>query len=251
VLPAVPRLGRLLMIGTFVAVVAARAAAAPSGPRTLAAAEAEALLRQAARVDPQAARVLKRVAAGYGKLTSLRSAGRSGDVGALASLKRPLFFHLVRRTPEGELVALAVCDGRRYYEYTERTRRYVEREAALLTRVAVPPNVRPFLAGDRLTEPMVALDGKPAVRDYRFRYGGRRSVGNKRADVLSVSTMTRGRGGTWQTFEGTRWYDAVSGLLLRTTTGARTTDYQNKLNPALKTDDFRWRPIPGAVKGLG
>jgi len=244
-MPLIPLL--LLLAG---APSPARPAGAPA-VKQLTGPQAIALLQKPAALDAASSRVLQRVALAYSRLKSLESVTLTPEVKAIARLKRPRYYHYLQAKPEGELIALAISDGRRYYEYSERTRQYRERDAAFLNRVTLPANVRMFFPGQTAGAPMVGLDGEPAVRDYAFRYLGREKVRGKPADVLSVSTMLRSGRDTWVSYDNKRYYDAATGLLVRMVNGARVTDIQNRVNLNMPTEGFRWKPIPGALKGFG
>lgn len=223
----------------------------PPAVRTLAAAEAGALLRKPVRMDPAAARVMKRVEAGYGRLQSLKTVSRGGPLVATALLKRPRYYQFVQKTGEGQLIALANSDGRTYREYSAAKRQYLEREITLLDRLALPLNVRLFFPAQTPGGTMVGLHQQPTARDYAFRHVGREKLRGKPVDVIRVSTMSRSREGSWRTFESTRYYDAATGLLLRAVSGKNTIEITNTPNPKLTPEEFRWRPIPGAVRGFG
>ncbi len=218
--------------------------------RSLSPAEAARLLRGPVDADPAASRVLARVTAAYRGLGSLETTSQDGQVASVVRLKRPRLYHNLQRTRTGMLLGVAVSDGARYYEYTESRKSYVERQASLLDRLMLPPHARLFFAAQEPGTVMTDLDGKPAVREYRFRYSGRQRIRGVAADTLRISTMTRVAGGGWNSFESTRSYDAKSSLLIRAVNGRRTVDVMNRPNPPLPTERFRWRPIPGATKAL-
>lgn len=221
------------------------------GPRSVPDAQARSILAGPAQMDPESRGVMERVSRAYGALKSLETITRGGPVEAIGRLKRPRLYHFLQKKKEGELVALAISDGKRYYEYTERTRNYIEREAAVLGRLTLPANVRLFFTGQQPGSVMVGLDGKPAVREYSFRYLGQERVAGKPAHVLRVSTLARGPSGAWSTFHSRRYFDAGTHLLRRIVNGARVLDVENRINPELPTAGFRWQPIPGATKGFG
>lgn len=240
-----------LTLAVAVSCCAATGAAPPNaGLRPLSPAEAQALLERPVQIDPKAATVMARVTASYRRMQALESLARTGRSVSVARLKRPRLYHFLQSKPDGELIALAVSDGTRYYEYTERTRQYLEREAAILDALTLPVNVRFFFAAQRPGGIMRGLDGKPSVREYAYRYQGREKVSGHAADVLTVSTLTRGPEG-WRAFEGTRAFDARTGLLLRSVNGGNRVLFENHVNPKLPTESFRWKPIPGATKGFG
>jgi len=230
----------------------AAATAQPSRPaKTLTPAQAKAILSKPAQMDVGSARLMKRVKAAYAKLASLESVSRGGPLEAIVHVKRPRLYHLTQQKKDGELVAFAVCDGKKYYEYTERNRQYLERDPGVLDRLALPLNVRFFFTAQQPEAVMVGLTGQPTVRDYAFRYSGRQKAGAKPADVVVVSTLSRASDGTWRSFDSTRYYDAATGLLVRAVSGNSAIEIINRPNPKLKDKDFRWRPPPNAVRGFG
>lgn len=221
------------------------------GPSRVSDAAARSILSAPAQMDEKSRRTMGRVSRAYGALNSLVTITRGGPVEAIGRLKRPRFYHFLQKKKEGELVALAISDGKRYYEYTERTRNYIERESAVLGRLTLPANVRLFFSGQQPGSVMLGLDGKPAVREYAFRYIGQERVEGRPAHILLVSTLARGPSGAWNTFDSRRYYDAGTHLLRRIVNGARVLDVENRINPTLPTSGFRWQPIPGATKGFG
>jgi len=247
-------LERLLGGGLLALLLTAGGAAgqAPSSAtvRALSPREAEALLRQRGEMDAKSRQVLQRAVSAYGRLASLETISQDGLVASIARLKRPLLYHNLQRTRQGQTVGLAVSDGTRYHEYQERKREYVERDASLLARLALPVHVRLFFTGQKPDQILTDLDGKPTAREYAFKYGGRSRINGKDADIVRVSVMARAKDGAWHAFESVRYYEAAGGLLLRAVSGKRTLDVENRKNVKLPTDRFRWRPLPGVVRGF-
>jgi hypothetical protein len=238
-----------------VAAVIALLAPAPTNgadptPRTLSQREAEALLNGRARIDAKAAKVLARAGAAYGALKSLETVSDIGPRLTVARLMRPAYYHWVRQTRGGEGIALAIADGRSYYEYLHGSGQYQQRDAGVLKHLALDMNIRPFFAPRGFGETMNGLDGKPSVREYAFRYTGQTKLDGKKVDRLRVSTLVRGRDGSWQTFDGDRYFDAATGLLTRSVNGQVTFKISNRVNPKLPAEGFQWKPIPGVVKAL-
>lgn len=227
------------------------AAASGGGDRALSTAEAAKLLRAAPDMDPDSRRVIQRAETAYRKLRKLRTVSRDGGMVAVSLLERPRRYHHTQQLVTGQRLALAVCDGTRYYEYRERTRQYLERPAEVLDRLVLPVNVRFFFPHQSPAGLLVGLDGKPTVREYGYRYRGKSAVDGNPVERVDVSVMVRGPGGAWRSFESRRFFDAKSGLLRRAVNGGRTLEIENQLNPRLPADRFRWTPPPGALKGLG
>lgn len=242
--PSVALLPALLLAG------ASGAARAP-GVKSLSQPEAARLLAQPVVVDAKSAQVLQRSAAAYGHLQTLVSVSRDGYLVGTARLQRPRRYSFSQNSPDGKLVALALSDGTRYYEYTAKTGRYLERDTAIVDRLALPANVRPFFGTQKPGTSMVGLDDRPAVREYAYRYSGQQKVDGTNADVIRVSTMTHSNQGAWFSFDSIRCYNSGTGLLARVVNGDRTVTITNRANAKLPADAFQWRPPKGAVKGFG
>jgi hypothetical protein len=224
-------------------------ASAPKGVREATRDQAQALLTKPLSMDAGARKVMQRAAAAYGKLKTLEAIGRSGDETTYTRVQRPNLLSCLQMKGKDTLLSISACDGTGYYEYYESSQSYVEREVHWLKKIALPSNARLFFAGKEFGAPMVALDGKPAVREYAYRYAGRQKVSGKPADVLHVSTVTRA-GGRWFVFDSVRCFDAATGLLVRTVNGDRRVDITNRPNKPFRTGAFRWTPPPGATKGF-
>jgi hypothetical protein len=222
---------------------------APRGVREATRDQAQALLAKAMSMDAGSRKVMQRAVAAYGKLKTLEAIGRSGEETTYTRVQRPNLLSCLQMKGEGNLLSLSACDGTGYYEYYESSRSYVQREVHWLKKIALPSNARLFFAGKDLGAPMVALDGKAAVREYAYRYAGRQKVNGKPADVLHVSTVTRA-GGRWFVFDSIRCFDAATGLLVRTVNGDRRVDITNRPNKPFRAGAFRWTPPPGATKGF-
>jgi hypothetical protein len=175
----------------------------------------------------------------------------AGRVASIARLKRPRLYHNLEKTREGQLLSVAVSDGRLYYQYAERDKQYLERDASLLDSLMLPVHVRLFFPAQKPGAALVDLAGKPTVREYDYRSLGKSQINGKAVEGVRVSLMARAKGGVWHAFRSDRYYDVASGLLRRIVSGKRVQDVENKPNVALPDTGFRWRPVPGAVKGFG
>jgi hypothetical protein len=241
---SVARLSALLLL------LPGAALAAPP-PGTLSAAAAERLLRAPVQADAAARRVMSRSAQAYARLRSLEIGTTVGGVKTTAWAKRPNLLHLLQTTPKGERLSLMICDGGRYYEYVERRRQWLEREAAVLPRLALPQAVRPFFSDPARGLPLNGLDGRPAAREFAFRGGSARQVRGRPAEAVRVSVLLRGAEGKWRVAELTRFYDRASGLLVRIEGGRTGEDVRSAPNAAAPKGAFRWVQPPGAVRAFG
>lgn len=229
---------------------AAAAAPAPaSAPRKVSDAEARRLLKAPVRLDARAGAVLKRSAQAYRALKFLLTESTAEGVRTVTRLKRPGYYHSLQAQSSGELVRLSVCDGRHYYEYQEASRQYVERPAALLPRLPLPVNARPFFVDVSRGQVMETLKGAPAVREYAFAYAGEERVAGRPADRVRVSTLARNPDG-WRAFDSLRLYDHATGYLVQVRNGSRTTRITNHPNAQLPTAGFTWKPIPGGTRSF-
>jgi hypothetical protein len=219
--------------------------------RTLAPGEAASLQRKPAAFDAEAKRVMTRAEVAYQRLKSLGTVSRDGGVVVVALLQRPRFYQLTQKLESGELIASAVSDGKRYFEYQQRKQQYLERGSDILGQLALPVNVRLFFPEQRSSNLLSGLDGKPTVREYGYRYRGKAAVAGKPAERVDVSVMVRSADGAWHTFVSERYFDLKSGLLVRAVNGSRTMEIQNTPNVKISPGQFRWSPPAGSVKGLG
>lgn len=219
--------------------------------RTLTASEADGLLRRPASTDAGSTRIIERAEGAYRKLRSLRTVSRDGRIVATILVQRPRFYRLTQKLVSGELLATAVSDGKRYYEYQERKHEYLERGSEVLDRLALPVNVRLFFPEQRSSNLLIGLDGKPTVREYAYRYRGKAVVHGKPAERVDVSVMVRAPDGAWHSFVSERYYDPQSGLLLRAVNGNRTMDIESAPNAKIAPNQFHWTPPAGSTKGLG
>lgn len=239
--------------------VSAQAAPKPATPKPapppkigiLRAGEASALLSRPVEMDEAARKTLARSASAYGKLQSLKSLSFDGSAVTVGVMQRPALYHYVQQTTDHKSIAEALCDGKSYYEYRETTKQYVERPAAVLERMPLPVNVRPFFVHGRLDAVMAGLDGRPGIREYAFHGAGTAKVEGKPALAVKVSLMVRSADGSWRTFDSTRCFDPKSYLLVETTNGDRKLRIKNFPNAKIPASEFRWIPPPGAVKGFG
>jgi hypothetical protein len=221
------------------------------GESLLDAAEAKRLLREPGSLDLASQEVIARVKAAYQRLETLKTVSRDGGIESVAYLKRPLQFQMSQKLSiSGKRTALVVSDGRDYYEYREHSQRYLQRPARLLNELALPVNVRMFFSGQAASKVLMGLDSTPAVREYRYRYGGKAKINGKPADKLNVSLMVRAPDGFWRSFTSVRFYGA-DGLLLRAINGGRTMNIENVPNAKIPANQFRWVPPAGAVQGFG
>jgi len=241
-----PHLAAVLLV----LATAANGAGAPK-ERTLTPREADELLRRPAASDADSTRILARAEAAYRKLQSLRTVSRDGGIVSLVLVQRPRYYHLTQKLESGELIAFALSDGKRYYEYQERKHQYLERGSEILDRLALPVNVRLFFPGQHSSSLLSGLDGKPTVREYAYSYQGKSSVNGKSAERVDVTLMLHTPDGAWHSFVSQRYFDPKSGLLLRVVNGDRKMDIENLPNVKISPTQFHWTPPPNAVKGLG
>ncbi|MGV3719640.1 MAG: hypothetical protein ACO1SX_01925, partial [Actinomycetota bacterium] len=145
-------------------IAVARAQTQSAGDQIISPATAATLLREPATMDPGSRRVISRAEAAYRKLRTLKTINRDGGLVGVAYLARPFKFHLSQKLVSGEPVALAVSDGHEYYEYRHRSKQYRQRPVAILKQLALPVNVRLFVAGQTASATLFGMDGKPTVR---------------------------------------------------------------------------------------
>lgn len=236
-----------LAVAALLAVAAAASRGGAQGrPRAVSEAEAQRLLKAPVRIEAKAAAVLRRSAQGYGRLSSLLTESEGDGVKTVTRLKRPRYYHSLRHQSDGELIRLSISDGRAYYDYVEAARRYVQRDASTLSKLALPVNARPFFVDVSRGAMMRSPTKDLTVREYAFHYAGEEKAGAGLGDRLRVSTLIRSRSG-WRTFDSLRTYDRKSGLLTRVVSGEQKLRIKNRPNARLPTEGFVWRTIPGAT----
>lgn len=223
----------------------------PDGATLLSAAEAARLLQAPPTSDRKAHAVLTRAATAYRNLRSLKSVSRDGATIGVAFLERPGRYRYTQRTVDGQLIAEAATSGGNYYEYQAQTGQYRELPVTMLSRMALPVNVRLFLYGQKTAGTLVGHAGEPVVREFAFRHRGTAKVGKTETERLDVSLMVRGKSGEWRRFTSERYYDVKTGLLRRAVNGGRVMDIENTPNLSIPADRFQWTPPAGATRAFG
>lgn len=242
---------RPILAALLLALATTASGAGIPNERTLTAREADEILRRPAASDANSTRIMTRAEAAYRKLQSLRTVSRDGGIVSLVLVQRPRYYHLTQKLASGELIAFALSDGKRYFEYQERKHQYLERGSEILDHLALPVNVRLFFPGQHYSSLLTGLDGKPTVREYAYSYHGKSSVNGRPAERVDVSLMLHTPDGAWHTFVSQRFFDPKNGLLVRVVNGGRKMDIENLPNVRISPTQFRWTPPPNAVKGLG
>ncbi len=225
-------------------------AAAAQESRVISEVEARRAMTQAIRLDARARAILERASKSYAQMQSLAVETRVPKAESYLALKREGLYQLINRKASRELISFAVCDGKTLYEYGEQNRQWIERDSALLKRWVVPPPARLFLDPRGWGAAMVGRDGRPAVREIAFRHGGREAWDGRPAEVLLVEILARA-GAEWRIFTARRYFSPVSGLLIGYRNGHQTFKLKNTPNKPMKASDFRFTPVPGAIKALG
>ncbi len=217
--------------------------------RSIPEADAQRMLRAPVRVDAKAAVVLRRSAQAYAKLKTLLTESSAGGVKTITRLKRPRYYHSVQHHPNGEMISLAISDGKTYWDYYEPTRKYLQRDAAVLPTLTLPLNARPFFVDPSKGGVMRSVKGSQTAREIAFAYAGEEKIAGKAADRVRVSTLVSSRSG-WRTYDSIHSFDRKSGLLVQVKSGSRKITIKNTPNPNLLTSGFVWTPIPDSSRSF-
>ena len=217
--------------------------------RNIPEAEAQRMLKAPVRVDARAGAVLRRSAQAYAKLKTLLTESNAGRVKTVTRLKRPRYYHSVQHQPNGEMISLAISDGKTYWDYQEPTRKYLQRDAAVLPALTLPLNARPFFVDPSKGRVMRSVKGSQTVREYAFAHAGDEKLAGKTADRIRVSTLVSSRSG-WRSYDSFYSFDRKTGLLLQVRSGSRSITIKNTPNADLPTKGFVWKPIPDSTRSF-